>query len=66
MPYAEHLKGKLLVMHGMADGNMLFLHSIKLFRKLKDPNKTFRCNGLPRGEARTNTATCLRHYQTIL
>jgi dipeptidyl-peptidase-4 len=41
LPYAQDLKGKLLVMHGMADDNVLFLHSTKLFRKLQDLGKPF-------------------------
>jgi dipeptidyl-peptidase-4 len=41
LPYAKDLKGKLLVMHGMADDNVLFLNSTKLFRKLQDLDKPF-------------------------
>jgi dipeptidyl-peptidase 4 len=41
LPYAKDLKGKLLVMHGMADDNVLFLHSTKLFRQLQDLGKPF-------------------------
>jgi dipeptidyl-peptidase-4 len=41
LPYAKDLKGNLLVMHGMADDNVLFLNSTKLFRKLQDLNKPF-------------------------
>ncbi len=41
LPYASELKGKLLVIHGMADDNVLFLHSTKLFRKLQDLGKPF-------------------------
>jgi dipeptidyl-peptidase-4 len=41
LPYAQGLRGKLLVIHGMADDNVLFLHSTKLFRKLQDLNKPF-------------------------
>jgi len=41
LPYTEGLKGRLLVMHGMADDNVLFLHSTKLFRKLQDLGKPF-------------------------
>jgi dipeptidyl-peptidase 4 len=41
LPYAKDLKGSLLVMHGMADDNVLFLHSTKLFRKLQDLGKPF-------------------------
>jgi len=40
-PYAKDLAGKLLVIHGMADDNVLFLHSTKLFRKLQDLGKPF-------------------------
>jgi dipeptidyl-peptidase 4 len=41
LPYAKDLKGKLLVIHGMADDNVLFLHSTKLFRKLQDLGEPF-------------------------
>ncbi len=41
LPYANALKGKLLVMHGMADDNVLFLNSTKLFRRLQDLDKPF-------------------------
>jgi dipeptidyl-peptidase 4 len=41
LPYAQDLEGKLLVMHGMADDNVLFLHSTKLFRKLQELGKPF-------------------------
>jgi len=41
LTYAKDLKGKLLVMHGMADDNVLFLNSTKLFRKLQDLGKPF-------------------------
>jgi dipeptidyl-peptidase-4 len=41
LSYAQDLKGKLLVMHGMADDNVLFLHSTKLLRRLQDLGKPF-------------------------
>jgi dipeptidyl-peptidase-4 len=41
LPYAKDLKGRLLVMHGMADDNVLFLNSTKLFRRLQDLDKPF-------------------------
>jgi dipeptidyl-peptidase 4 len=41
LPYVKDLRGNLLVMHGMADDNVLFLHSTKLFRKLQDLGKPF-------------------------
>jgi dipeptidyl-peptidase-4 len=40
-PYAQDLRGKLLLLHGMADDNVLFLHSMKLFRRLQDLGKPF-------------------------
>jgi len=39
--YAEELQGPLLIMHGMADDNVLFLNSTKLFRRLQDLGKPF-------------------------
>ena len=41
LPYAKDLKGNLLVMHGMADDNVLFLNSTKLFRRLQNLGKPF-------------------------
>jgi dipeptidyl-peptidase 4 len=41
LPHAKDLTGRLLIMHGMADDNVLFLHSTKLFRKLQDLAKPF-------------------------
>jgi dipeptidyl-peptidase-4 len=40
-PYANALRGPLLVIHGMADDNVLFLNSTKLFRTLQDLGKPF-------------------------
>jgi dipeptidyl-peptidase 4 len=39
--YAKGLTGKLLVMHGMADDNVLFLNSTKLFSTLQFLDKPF-------------------------
>jgi len=39
--HLEGLSGKLLVIHGMADDNVLFTHSTKLFRALQDANIPF-------------------------
>lgn len=35
-PYAKDLKGALLIYHGMADDNVLFTHSTKLYKHLQD------------------------------
>jgi dipeptidyl-peptidase-4 len=41
LTYAKNLRGDLLIMHGMADDNVLFTHSTALFKKLQDLNKSF-------------------------
>jgi dipeptidyl-peptidase 4 len=41
LTYAEKLSGPLLIMHGMADDNVLFTNSTTLFKKLQDLNKPF-------------------------
>ncbi|HWW81370.1 MAG TPA: S9 family peptidase [Steroidobacteraceae bacterium] len=41
MTYANQLRGPLLIMHGMADDNVLFTHSTTLFKKLQDLDKPF-------------------------
>lgn len=40
-PYVDGLKGKLLIYHGMADDNVLFTHSTKLFSLLQSKGKPF-------------------------
>jgi dipeptidyl-peptidase 4 len=35
LDHVEHLAGRLLIVHGMADDNVLFTHSTKLFRALQ-------------------------------
>ncbi|WP_419147359.1 S9 family peptidase [Pseudoalteromonas 'SMAR'] len=40
-PYADGLKGPLLIYHGMADDNVLFTHATKLFKQLQDQVKPF-------------------------
>ncbi len=50
LPYADGLKGRLLVVHGMSDDNVLFLNSTKLFRKLQDLGKPFDVMVYPGGK----------------
>ncbi len=40
-PYATQLKGPLLIYHGMADDNVLFKNSTKLYKILQDNNIQF-------------------------
>lgn len=41
MTHAGDLRGPLLVMHGMADDNVLFTHSTALFKRLQDLGKPY-------------------------
>jgi dipeptidyl-peptidase-4 len=50
LPYAKGLKSPLLVIHGMADDNVLFLNSTKLFRALQDLNEPFDVMVYPGGK----------------
>ncbi|GAB2508711.1 S9 family peptidase [Microbulbifer agarilyticus] len=40
-PYAENLKGPLLIYHGMADDNVLFTNTTKLIKQLQDNGQQF-------------------------
>lgn len=66
-PYAKDLKGDLLIYHGMADDNVLFTHSTKLYKHLQDLAKPFDVMDYPgkkhsiRGKA---TGTHLYHTVT--
>ncbi|HLW23291.1 MAG TPA: S9 family peptidase [Steroidobacteraceae bacterium] len=74
LPYADRLNGALLVMHGMADDNVLFLHSTKLFRRLQDLGKPFETMVYPGGkhglmrehDGRHGYATMLRFFDAHL
>ncbi len=39
--FANGLKGRLLVVHGMADDNVLYNHSLILYQELQDKGKQF-------------------------
>jgi dipeptidyl-peptidase-4 len=46
-PYADGLKGDLLIYHGMADDNVLFTHSTKLYKQLQDNKQPFEMMNYP-------------------
>jgi len=50
LSWADRLKGKLLVIHGMADDNVLFTHSTALFAKLQSLGKPFDLMTYPGGK----------------
>ncbi len=45
--YAEHLADPLLMVHGMADDNVLFTNSTKLYKALQDLDKPFEMMNYP-------------------
>jgi len=47
LAYADGLQGELLIMHGMADDNVLFTNSTALFKRLQDLGKPFQIMAYP-------------------
>jgi dipeptidyl-peptidase-4 len=67
LPYAKDLQGKLLIIHGMADDNVLFLNSTKIFRRLQDLGKPFDVMVYPGGKHGLIRQHDGRHaYATVL
>jgi dipeptidyl-peptidase-4 len=46
-PYSKNLEGDLLIYHGMADDNVLFTHSTKLYKQLQDNAQSFEMMNYP-------------------
>lgn len=46
-PYSKNLEGDLLIYHGMADDNVLFTHSTKLYKQLQDNAQPFEMMNYP-------------------
>ncbi len=69
-PMPRICSGKLLVMHGMADDNVLFLNSTKLFRRLQDLGKPFEVMvypGAKHGLTRQHDGSaCVQNDQAVL
>jgi len=67
LPYAKDLEGSLLIIHGMADDNVLFTHSTKLFKRLQDLGKPFEVMVYPGAKHGLTRQHDGRHaYATIL
>lgn len=65
-PYAEQLQGDLLMYHGMADDNVLFTHSTKLYKQLQDNAQPFRMMNYPGKKHSLNgTATKIHRHKMI-
>jgi dipeptidyl-peptidase 4 len=63
----EHLRGALLIIHGMADDNVLFTHSTKLFKTLQDLRKPFEMMTYPGAKhALQQPDVAVHRYQTAL
>lgn len=60
-PYAISLKGPLLIYHGMADDNVLFTHSTKLYKHLQDNNVPFMAMDYPGKKHRFSGKTTSMH-----
>ncbi len=60
-PYANSLKGPLLIYHGMADDNVLFTHSTKLYKHLQDNNVPFMAMDYPGKKHRFSGKTTSMH-----
>jgi dipeptidyl-peptidase-4 len=66
LTHANGLRGNLLIVHGMADDNVLFTHSTRLFRKLQDLGKPFEIMAYPGGKHGLTRTKDGRHaYATI-
>ena len=50
LEYADELQRPLLLVHGMADDNVLFAHSTALMKKLQDLQKPFDLMTYPGGK----------------
>ena len=65
-PYADQLQGDLLMYHGMADDNVLFTHSTKLYKQLQDNRQQFQMMNYPGKKHSLNgTATKIHRHQLI-
>lgn len=62
-PYTEGLQGPLLVVHGMADDNVLFSHSTRLYRHLQEQGKAFEVMDYPGEKHGISSTKAIRtHY----
>ncbi|WP_100644440.1 S9 family peptidase [Alteromonas facilis] len=65
-PYAENLKGPLMIYHGMADDNVLFTHATMLYKHLQDNAITFEAMDYPgKKHSIRGSNTRIHLYKTI-
>lgn len=66
-PWLSKLKGELLIIHGMADDNVLFTHSTRLFKALQDLGTPFQMMTYPGSKHALQEATVATHrFEMIL
>lgn len=65
-PYANNLKGDLLIYHGMADDNVLFKHSTKLYKHLQENNLPFYVMDYPGKKHRIGGKTTQMHRLNLI
>ena len=67
LPQAGHIDAPLLLMHGMADDNVLFAHSVKLIRALQAAGKQFELMTYPGAKhSLQERAVATHRYRCIL
>ena len=66
LAYADALEGNLLVVHGMADDNVLFLNSVRLFKALQDRGILFDMMTYPGSKHSLSGKTVQTHYYKTL
>ncbi|QJR81589.1 S9 family peptidase [Alteromonas pelagimontana] len=65
-PYAKNLQGPLLIYHGMADDNVLFTHSTRLYKHLQDLALPFEVMDYPgKKHSIRGNQTGIHLYKTI-
>ena len=65
-PHIDNLSGPLLVIHGMADDNVLFSNSTRLFKELQDRAIQFEMMTYPGGKHSLNGKATRTHvFETI-
>ena len=66
-PWLDKISGQLLIMHGMADDNVLFTHSTRLFKALQDLGTPFEMMTYPGSKhALQETSVSLHRFEMIL
>ena len=67
LPEAASIRAPLLLMHGMADDNVLFMHSLKLIKALQDAGTPFELMTYPGAKhALQERSVAIHRYNAIL